>query len=93
MSAATVRAIGLLHEVFSPEGANAPAADVATLRATLAAAKSNHQECLDSLSSHYFDRDRYGHYYPYYPARHAAFRRMERLEREIEFLDTPRGGR
>ena len=92
MSAATVRAIGLLHEVFSPE-ANAPAADVATLRAALAAEVSRHRECLDNEHSHYWTRARYGHHYENYPARHAAFRRMERLEREIEFLDTPRGGR
>jgi hypothetical protein len=91
MSAATVRAIGLMHEVFSPSPT--PAATLDQLEAALAAARREHQECLDNEHSHYFDRDRYGHYYPYYPARHAAFRRMERLEREIEFLDTPRGGR
>ncbi len=90
MSAATARAISLLHAVMQPRPATTTPtrgqleAKLVQLEAALAAEESKHQECLDNEHSHYFSRDRYGHYYPYYPARHAAYRRMERLEREIE---------
>mgnify|MGYP003677106293 FL=1 len=90
MSAETARAISLLHAVMQPQPATTTPtrgqleAKLEQLEAALAAAEREHRECLDNEHSHYWTRDRYGHYYPDYPARHAAFRRMERLDREIE---------